>query len=252
MIWCAITGLATAAALWIVRPDDALLLRIRLQPHAAVSWVVPAPGVLAVPVAASAILMIPSTVTQLAALAMAGAVGFGVVLHRQALRRRRAREFRAETAVFLRTRVRHPADLVLPRAVTTWVAASAAFTLGALCAWYGTALLLGSVPVAGMIGGIALAWVQLAFLVAVAAAVGSRSGSVVVTAAGTLGVALLMALVGTIGDVGRWLPSHLVASLSRLTAGGAVADELPALGVTLAATAALLVLATALSAHREL
>lgn len=157
-----------------------------------------------------------------------------------------------ETAVFLRTRVRRAVDLVLPRAVTSWLAASAAFTLGALCAWYGTALLLGSVPVAAMLEGIALGWVYLGFLVAVAAAVGARSGSVVVTTAGTLGVALGLALVGTIRDVGRWLPSHLVASLSRLAAGASFTDELPALAVALAVTAALLVAATALSAHREL
>jgi ABC-2 type transport system permease protein len=157
-----------------------------------------------------------------------------------------------ETAVFLRTRVRRPSQLVLPRFVLPWLAGSGAFTLGVGLTWYGTVLLLDGLPVGPMLLGTAAMWLYLAFVGSVVAVVAARSSSVVMTTAVSLGVALVLGIVGTIGDIGRWLPSGLVGALSSFAAGGSLLDPLPGALVTLVATAALLVLATRLAGHREL
>jgi ABC-2 type transport system permease protein len=157
-----------------------------------------------------------------------------------------------ETAVFLRTRVADPARLLLPRYVVPWAAGSAGFTLGVACTWYGTALLLGPLPAGSVVLGTVLVWLYLAFLGAVVAVVGTRSSSTVVTTAVSLGVALVLGIVGGIGDLGRWLPSHLVGALTDLTTTGSAADYVTSALVTLAVTGALLGVAVRLSGRREL
>ena len=102
MIWCFAAGLATAGALWVGRPDDRVLLAVRFDREAfagvgrvpPVTWLLPLAGV--------GIAVIPTVASQVAAVAALAAVAFGVVLRRRATRRRLAREFRADTAAFLR------------------------------------------------------------------------------------------------------------------------------------------------------
>jgi tight adherence protein B len=102
MIWCAAAGLATAFAWWVGRPDDRLLLAVRMNLCPSVDLVRLPPVTLVIPAAGLAIAVIPSTVSQVAASAVAAAVAFGFGLHRRAIRSRLAREFRAETGTFLR------------------------------------------------------------------------------------------------------------------------------------------------------
>jgi tight adherence protein B len=102
VIWCIAAATATAFAWWAKHPDDNLLLRLRLdRPSAApLSW--PPPIAILGTLSGLAMVGIRSTATQLAVLAVAGAVAFGLALHRAGAQRRRAREFRSETATFLR------------------------------------------------------------------------------------------------------------------------------------------------------
>lgn len=158
---------------------------------------------------------------------------------------------RRETAVFLRTRVRRPADLVLPRFAVTTAAGVGAFALGTLSCWWGTAVLLGPLPPAAMAAGTALGALYLAFLGALAALFASRLSSVVATAAATLGTALVLAIVGGLGEAGRWSPSGLVGALPALAAGGVVTDYLPAAVTAIALAAAALTGAVQLTGRRE-
>jgi ABC-2 type transport system permease protein len=148
-----------------------------------------------------------------------------------------------EMAVFMRTRVRHPRDLVLPRYAVNLAAAVASFVVGALCTWYGTALLLGPVDAGGVAIGVVLQVAYLACIGAVAAALGVRLRSAMTTAAATLGLALVLAILGAIEPLGAWLPSSLLGALSTLPAGADASTFARPLAVTIGVTVVLLVAA---------
>lgn len=148
-----------------------------------------------------------------------------------------------EMAVFMRTRVHHRRDLVLPRYAVNLLAAAVSFTVGALCTWYGTALLLGPVDAVGVVIGVVLQIVYLAFIGAAAAAFGTHLRSAMTTAAATLGLALALAIVGVVEPLGVWLPSRLLGALSTLPAGGDAAPFARSLIATIAATVLLLLVA---------
>ncbi|MCB2224713.1 MAG: hypothetical protein KQH83_11150 [Actinobacteria bacterium] len=156
-----------------------------------------------------------------------------------------------EMAVFLRTRVASPARLLLPRYVVAAGAGAAAFALGSMVAWYETAVLLGGVPAGGMAAGTALGMLYLAFAAAVAAAVGSRFDGVLSTVLGALVALLVLPLLGLVGPVGRWLPSHLVGAQTDLVSGGDVAGYLGSAAVTAAVSALLLWAAVRRTGTRE-
>jgi ABC-2 type transport system permease protein len=159
---------------------------------------------------------------------------------------------RREMAVFLRTRVGHVRDIVVPAYVVNTTAAVTALVLGSLAAWYETAVLLGGLPPARMVLGMALGALFLAFVVALSALVASFVRGVVATAGITLGVLLGMGVAGSIGDLGRWLPTALLTAMTGLVRGADPASYLPAtVGTALAAAVALLA-ATTLDARREL
>lgn len=151
-----------------------------------------------------------------------------------------------ENAVFLRSRVRRVADVVLPRMWVNLAAAAAAFALGAALAWYETAFLIGPLPAGRMLAGIALVVLYLAFVVSVVALMSSFAWTVVGTAIGSLVVVIGLGIVGAIDPVGTWLPSHLVGSLDQLASGGTFTNRIPSVLVTLAAIPAM----TAWALHR--
>jgi tight adherence protein B len=93
----------TAMAVWVARPDDWLVLRVRLSPDGVVPVELPRLRLLALPIGGLAIAAIPSWAAQFAASAVVGAVAFGVALRSRAVRRARARQFRAATASYLRS-----------------------------------------------------------------------------------------------------------------------------------------------------
>jgi len=159
---------------------------------------------------------------------------------------------RREMAVFLRTRVRRVRDIVVPAYVVNASAAVAALVVGSLAAWYETAVLLGALPPARMLLGIALGSLFLAFAVALTAFVAAAVRGTVATAGITLGFLLGIGILGGLGELGRWVPTTLLSAMTGLVRGANPADYLPAAAVTLLAGTAALVAASALGARREL
>lgn len=157
-----------------------------------------------------------------------------------------------EMGVFLRTRVRRIWDILVPRLTISFLAIAAAFVLGALAAWYETAVLIGSLPVGGTLAGIGYGVLYLAMVVSVVAAAGSRSKNVLGTILVTIVVLLVMPIIGIVEAIGKWLPSHLVGALSDIPGGAVIGDYLPAAGVTVLLIALFLWLAVRWSAAREL
>ena len=102
MFWCAASGLATAFAWWVGRPDDWLVLASRMNRGVQKALIRLTPATWLIPLAGFGVVLISSGTTQLAAVAVALATAFGFEVRRRAMRRRRAREFRAEVGTFLR------------------------------------------------------------------------------------------------------------------------------------------------------
>lgn len=157
-----------------------------------------------------------------------------------------------EMAVFLRTRVSGYRSLLVPKYVLSLAAGAIAFCVGAVAAWYGTVVLLGDVDPAGMVTGAFLSVLYLAFIAAVAAALGAWLNSVLSTAGLTLVVALGLGILGTIGSAGEWLPSHLLGAFTSLPLGGGFGSYGRAITVTILATVALLALAARVGDRREI
>lgn len=154
-------------------------------------------------------------------------------------------------ATFLRTRVTSTWQLVTPRFAASAAAAAIAYLLGTLAAWYETELLIGSLPVGGMIAGIICGCMYLAFAAAVTAFAASVVRGTLATVGVALAVLLLLPIAGLFGAIHDWLPSTLVNAPVDLLTGASLPHFLPALGVTAAATVALLALAVVRLRTRE-
>lgn len=193
------------------------------------------------PVPADGIAQFIGNISQLGLLAVAAVAALALAV-----------DSRPGLAAFYRTR--QPATgMVLPRWAATTLAAGLAWSVGLLAAAYETVLLIGPLPVVGMVVGWGLWLLYLAFAVALVALVaGLVRSTVAVTALGA-GALLVVALVGVIPQVGDWLPSHLVGAPAALAAEASQpADYLRASAVTVVATAAALAGAIRLVGRREL
>jgi len=157
-----------------------------------------------------------------------------------------------ERAAFYRSRVRRVWTLLAPRYVVVTLATVAAFVLGTLGAWYETVVLLGDLPVGGMLLGMLLTSLYLAFAVAVTAAASSFARAPLVIVPLAVGVLVVVPLLGLFGALREWLPSVLLGSLVGLVVGVPPVEYLRPALVTLAATAVLLWLAAARLQRREL
>jgi ABC-2 type transport system permease protein len=157
-----------------------------------------------------------------------------------------------EMAVFLRTRVRGVGDILLPAYVLSTAAAVAGLLAGSLAAWYETAVLLGPLPVWRMAFGIGCGALFLAFAIALTAMTAALANGTLATGGTALLFLLGMAIVGSLGDLGRWLPTSLLTAMAELVDHTQPAAYVPAVIVTSVATAAALAGATALAARREL
>ena len=156
-------------------------------------------------------------------------------------------------AAFYRTRQPAARSWIVPRWLATSLAAGVAWTIGLVAAVYETVLLIGPLPIGGMVVGWATWVLYLAFAVAVAALAAGIVRSTVAVTAVTVGLLIGMALVGLIPPLGEWLPSHLVGAPAALADGVTEAsDYIRAAVVTVVATAAALVGASALVRRREL
>lgn len=159
-------------------------------------------------------------------------------------------------ATFLRTRVTSTRRLVLPRFAVGAAAAAIAYLLGTLAAWFETDLLIGPLPAAWMLAGIGCGALYLAFAVALVALAASIARGTLATVGITLAALLLLPVAGTWHVIDNWLPSALVNDPVTLVGGTSGAHHLPhylpALGVTLAASAAALALAVFRLRAREI
>jgi ABC-2 type transport system permease protein len=159
---------------------------------------------------------------------------------------------RREMAVFLRTRVGAVRDIVIPAYVVNAGAAAAGLVTGSLAAWYETSVLLGGLPAGPMLIGMALSALFLAFAVALTAAVASVVRGVAATAGVTLACLLGLAIVGGLTPLGRWLPNRLAGAMTDLVRAAPVLDYVPALIISVVASAAAVTVAVLVGARREL
>jgi ABC-2 type transport system permease protein len=155
-------------------------------------------------------------------------------------------------ATFLRTRVRGMWQLIGPRFTVNALAASAAYLLGTLAAWYETTLLIGHLPAGQMAAGVLCEWIYLTFAVAITAAAASVTRSAIGTAGLSLAALLVLPLVGIVHAVHDWLPSTLVSAPYDLLTGEHLAHFLPSAAVTVAASALALAITTGRLRAREL
>jgi ABC-2 type transport system permease protein len=156
-------------------------------------------------------------------------------------------------ATFLRTRVASIWQLVTPRFAVNAAAAAIAYLLGTLAAWYETDLLIGSLPVGGMLAGILCGAVYLAFAIAVTALAASMVRSTLASVGITLAVLLLLPIAGTFRPIDNWLPSALVtAPVDLLNGAHHLPHYLPTFGVTVAVSAAALAAAVLRLRTREI
>lgn len=150
-------------------------------------------------------------------------------------------------AAFYRTRVRHPARLLLPRYAVVSAAVLGSFLLGTLAAWYQTTVLIGPLPPGRMLTGILLQSLYLLFTTATVAVAAGLVRSVAAVIGAALSFLIALPAAGTWPPLHRWLPSSLADAFtgtSGLPAEAAV--------TTAAATGVLLWAAAALLARREL
>lgn len=126
-------------------------------------------------------------------------------------------------AAFYRTRLRGSSLLILPRFVTVTAATVAMFALGTLCAWYETRVLLGPVPLEGLLGGLGLEALWFCFVTSIVALFTSLTRSVSSVVGGSLTVLLTLALLGNLPTIAAWLPTRLAdggADLIKHTTNG--------------------------------
>ena len=122
-------------------------------------------------------------------------------------------------AIFLRTRVSGCWQLIAPRFAVYAAAAAVAYLLGTLAAWYETALLLGHLPAAQVLAGVACVAVYFTFAVAVTALAASMVRSTIATAGVTFIFLLALPVLGSVSVLARWLPSALVNAPVSLVDG---------------------------------
>ena len=156
-------------------------------------------------------------------------------------------------ATFLRTRVTNMWALVIPRFAVIAAAAVATYVLGTLAAWYETAVLIGPLPVAGMLAGILCGAAYLVFAVSLTALAASLARSTMAISAITLAVLLALPIAGAFHSIHDWFPSTLVNAPVDLASGAhQLPHYLPALAVTVAASATALMIAVVRLRAREI
>jgi ABC-2 type transport system permease protein len=156
-------------------------------------------------------------------------------------------------ATFLRTRVSSTWQLVMPRYTVSAAAATVAYLLGTLAAWYETDLLIGPLPAGAVFAGYLCAAVYLAFAVAVTALAASLVRSTLASTGIALVILLVIPITGTFQAIHDWLPSTLVsAPVDLLDGAHQLPHFLPAFAVAVAVSAGALAIAVRRLGSREI
>jgi ABC-2 type transport system permease protein len=156
-------------------------------------------------------------------------------------------------STFLRTRVTSTSRLVVPRFVVSAAAAAVAYLLGTLGAWYETRVLIGALPLGGVLGGVLCGAMYLAFAVAVTAFAASLVRSVIGTVATAVAILVVLPIASVFHAIASWLPSALVNGPVDLVSGTQhLSHFAPSLAVSVAASAAALLIAVRRLSAREI
>jgi ABC-2 type transport system permease protein len=158
-------------------------------------------------------------------------------------------------AAFFRTRVPSMWRLLAPRFTAYAAAGAVAYLIGTLAAWYETRLLIGSLPIGGLLAGLLCGAVYLAFAVAVTALAASLTKTTVASVGITLGILLTLPLLADVHAITNWVPSELIGAPADLVTrppGHDLAHFLPAIGVAAVAAALALAGAVVLLRKREI
>jgi ABC-2 type transport system permease protein len=155
-----------------------------------------------------------------------------------------------EMALFLRTRA-SIREIVIPRFVVTSAASIGAFWVGMVAAYVLTGILLAWLDAGAVTVGAILFGFYLAFTVAVVALVTSVIRSVPGVALLSVGILIVIALLGLVPQLAPWLPSQLIGATDVLIRGGGF-EFWRALLMSIALTALLLVVSIRRLEHREM
>jgi ABC-2 type transport system permease protein len=157
----------------------------------------------------------------------------------------------AEMGVFLRTRVPNVWQILAPRLLVPFLAASTVFVLGSLAAWYETSILLGPLDSGSVFSGIALGILFLAFVVAVVSAVAQWARTMLATVMVSLIVLVTLPIVGIADIIGRWLPTRLGTALAELVGDASPGDFIGPAAVAIVSIPLLIWLAIVGARRRE-
>jgi ABC-2 type transport system permease protein len=144
------------------------------------------------------------------------------------------------------------ATLLLPRFAVAAAATVLVFLVGMVGAWYETTVLIGAPAPADLLAGTALSCLYLIWVSAVVALIGARAAGQIVTASLSVLVVLVVAVAQQAPWIGTAVPGRLLSAPADLLNGGGFNHYLPAVGVTLASTVALLAVAAGILNRREL
>lgn len=146
-------------------------------------------------------------------------------------------------SIFYRTRVRSIYNLFMPRYIVVTFATVVSFILGALMAWYETAVLIGNVDATRAIIGMLYVSLYLAFAMAIVAVSATIARGTLGTIGLSLAIILVLPILGLLKPISKWLPSELAGSMDALlrnTASSTPSDYVLAVAVTICLIIALL------------
>jgi ABC-2 type transport system permease protein len=144
------------------------------------------------------------------------------------------------------------ATLLFPRFMVATAATVLVYLLGLVGAGYETTVLIGAPALGDLLAGAALSCLYLVWVSAVVALIGSRATGQIVTATLSVLVVLVCGVAQQAPWIGTAMPGRLLSAPADLLTGGRVTDYLPAAGVALASTVALLAIAVVILDRREL
>lgn len=155
-----------------------------------------------------------------------------------------------EVSVFFRSRA-SIRDIIAPRFVFNAGAAVVAFAVGVITAAVTSGILIGWPDAGATIIGSLLVALYLVFAVALIALLGSLVRKVPATALLTIGILIVLSIIGLLEPVAPWLPSYLIGGFEAIIAGGDLIYW-RSIVVTVIAIAAALAIAVVRLENREI
>ena len=124
-----------------------------------------------------------------------------------------------EMSIFLRTRT-SISRIMTPRYVMTSAATALAFTVGVMIAYVGTGVLLEWLDFGAVVLGSLLQILYLIVAIALTGLVASFFRNVPAVALLTVGILILVGLLGLVPSIADWLPSEVLGGMDVLIRGG--------------------------------